>query len=100
MSMNLKMWFEIRRSVSNEKIAFVEADSFKEAIKEFASSYDFNDTDKYTAISDGNKIEFRFVLPASIPGKGRLSYKEDDLFEIYLKNTKLYVTLSKAVGGL
>lgn len=94
MSMNLKMSFEIRKLESNEKIASIEADSFKEAIKEFTLSYDVNYTHKYTAISDENKIDFHFNIPSSGVDKCSLSNDENNLFEIYRKNDKIYVMLS------
>lgn len=98
--MESKISFEIRKFESSERITSIEAGSFKEAIKEFSESYDIKENDKYSAIYDGNKIDFRFVFSNSSMAKYSLGVDEDDHFEIYTKKGKVYVVLSNSEGEI
>ena len=93
-----QMSFEIKKVGSNEKITSIEAGSFKAAISEFAKSYDINEIDKYEAISDKNKLQFRYIFTNTSPQKDSLSESEEDIFDIYRKNMsdKIYAVLSNS----
>lgn len=90
------MWFEIRKFESSERITSIEAGSFKAAISEFSESYDIKENDKYSAIYDENKINFRFVFRNSSLDKDILGADENDHFEIYTKKGVVHVILSNS----
>lgn len=98
--MESKISFEIRKFESSERIISIDAGSFKAAIKEFSECYDIKENDKYSAIYDGNKIDFRFVFSTSSMAKYSLGVDEDDHFEIYTKKGKVYVVLSNSEGKM
>ena len=90
-----KINFEIRRKITDKKVASVEANNFKAAIQEFAETYDMpvttisknllnNDKDVFIAVHDTTKIEFKCYCS-----------KDQNYIEYKWKNTVGKISLNK-----